>query len=71
MTSSVPGVDWAATAADALRELGFTLLNSDRPAAPGVVARISGRVLYSRGPRSVRRYVVVHSLRSRHLRNSA
>ncbi|OGO52199.1 MAG: hypothetical protein A2V84_09390 [Chloroflexi bacterium RBG_16_70_13] len=35
MTSSVPGVDWAATAADALRELGFTLLNSDRPAAPG------------------------------------
>ena len=30
-----PPGPWAADAADALRDLGFTLLNSDRPAAPG------------------------------------
>jgi hypothetical protein len=30
-----PAPAWAADAADALRDLGFTLLNSDRPAAPG------------------------------------
>lgn len=31
----VPAPAWAADAADALRNVGFTLLNSDRPAAPG------------------------------------
>jgi hypothetical protein len=30
-----PVGDWAPTAAEALRDLGFTLLNSDRPAAEG------------------------------------
>jgi hypothetical protein len=35
MTSTVPAIGWATAAADALRDLGFTLLNSDRPAATG------------------------------------
>jgi len=30
-----PGAGWVARSADALRDLGFTLLNSDHPAAPG------------------------------------
>jgi len=30
-----PAADWAAATADALRDLGFTLLHSDRPAAGG------------------------------------
>lgn len=35
MTDIDPAADWVAATADALRDLGFTLLHSDRPAAPG------------------------------------
>lgn len=35
MIDLAPPPAWAAEAADALRDLGFTLINSDRPAAPG------------------------------------
>jgi hypothetical protein len=35
VTEIDPGAGWVARSADALRDLGFTLLNSDHPAAPG------------------------------------
>jgi len=35
VTDIDPAGGWAAPTAEALRDLGFTLLNSDRPAAPG------------------------------------
>jgi len=35
MTDIAMAADWAASSAEALRNLGFTLLHSDRPAAPG------------------------------------
>lgn len=35
MTDPIVAPGWAVEAADALQTLGFTLLNSDRPAAPG------------------------------------
>ena len=35
MTDTEPGAGWVAPSAEALRDLGFTLLNSDHPAAPG------------------------------------
>ncbi|MCI0584878.1 MAG: hypothetical protein L0227_18645 [Chloroflexi bacterium] len=35
MTDIDPGAGWVARSADALRDLGFTLLNSDHPASPG------------------------------------
>ena len=35
VTDIDPAAGWVAPAAEALRDLGFTLLNSDRPSAPG------------------------------------
>jgi hypothetical protein len=35
MTDVAPAAGWAASTAEALRDLGFTLLNSDRPRATG------------------------------------